>query len=70
MTLKASAHLGLHVHLKTKKDSGAISSDPDFVLLSQSGSTKTFFNQVLKFFLSFITLIPSTEMVCFGYIDF
>ncbi|CAG8495189.1 12195_t:CDS:10 [Acaulospora colombiana] len=43
LSLKASPHLGYHVHVK-KRDASKISTDPNFILLSESGSTKTFFN--------------------------
>ncbi|PVG04677.1 putative MSH1-DNA mismatch repair protein, mitochondrial [Serendipita vermifera] len=45
LSLKASPHLGYHVHVK-KRDASKLSTDPNFILLSESGSTKTFFNEV------------------------
>ncbi|KIM33811.1 hypothetical protein M408DRAFT_85594 [Serendipita vermifera MAFF 305830] len=44
LTLKAGTHLGYHIHVK-KRDASKLSSLTDFVALSESTSTKSFFNE-------------------------
>ncbi|KAH8835362.1 muts domain V-domain-containing protein [Flagelloscypha sp. PMI_526] len=45
LTLRASPSQGFHVHIGRKKDAKLIADSHDFVLLSESGTTRTYFSQ-------------------------
>ncbi|KZV77021.1 hypothetical protein PENSPDRAFT_568815 [Peniophora sp. CONT] len=44
LTLRSSLGQGLHVHLARKRQAGHIKASPDFIPVSESGSTMSFFN--------------------------
>lgn len=47
LTLRTSPALGMHVHLaKSKRDKSKMSKDPQFIAISESGTTKSFFYKV------------------------
>ncbi|KAI0361808.1 hypothetical protein OH77DRAFT_1516722 [Trametes cingulata] len=45
LTLRASPGQGMHVHIARKKEASKLQDSKDFVALSESGSTCTFFNR-------------------------
>ncbi|KAH9857942.1 muts domain V-domain-containing protein [Lenzites betulinus] len=45
LTLRASPGQGMHVHIARKKEAAKLKGTKDFVTLSESGSTCTFFNR-------------------------
>ena len=46
LTLRAAPGLGMHVHVSRKKDASRMKGDAEFIVLTESGSTCTFFHRV------------------------
>ena len=46
LTLRVAPGIGIHVHVSRKKEAARLKEDKDFVSLTESGTTCTFFYKV------------------------
>jgi len=53
LTLRTNPAQGMHVHIgRAKRDDAQIKSDPSFIAISESASTRSYFYQVCSLFCS------------------